>query len=445
VKFRLIKVSFYLGTIYEYGLLTVMKLKGKQKGSVLAALDIGSTKIACFIARVVDDDGHFEILGVGHQASAGMKAGSITDISAAEAAIRKTVHAAENMAADVMRGYPLREVVINVPGVHTRSNNFSVDVNIHGHEVTDNDVRRALVRAQEQEVGGDNELVHTIPTSYSIDGHNSIRQPRGMFGNNLEVDIHLVLGDLLSLRNVAGCIERSHLDIAALCSAPYAAGLASLVEDEMDLGCTVIDLGGGVSSFAVFQGGSMIYSGAVPLGGQHVTSDIARGLTTTVSDAERLKTLYGSAMSTHADEQELIDVPQIGENYNRHSQHIPRSVLVGIIQPRLEEILELLRAKLHDSGMGSIAGRRVVLTGGGSQLNGIRELAQIVLDKQVRLGRPIRVSGLAEAVNGPAFATTAGLLNYATQREHEMPSEIISHIAAGSMWDRVRVWLKENW
>ncbi len=422
-----------------------MNHKPKPKGSVIAALDIGSSKIACLIARVIDDEGRFEVLGSGHQASKGIKSGTVTDLDAAESAIRQAVHAAENMAAAAMKGYPLREVVINVPGVHARTHDFTIDVEIAGQEVTDNDVRRALAQAQGQAVNGDSELIHTIPVTYTIDGHNGIRAPRGMFGDRLAVDIRLVTGEINALRNIATCIERSHLDIAALCESCYAAGLSCLVEDEMDLGCTVIDMGGGLTSIAVFYNGAMVYGDAFPLGGQHVTSDIARGLTTTISDAERLKVLYGSAVASAMDENELIDVPQIGEDHQTHPNHAPRSLLVGIIQPRLEEILEMVRARLQDSGAGQYAGRRVILTGGASQLPGLRELSQSVLDKQVRLGQPLRAEGLADAVSGPAFATTAGLLTYIAERSDEIPAEIMAQVEPGTLWERARFWLRENW
>lgn len=421
------------------------KAKPKPKGSVIAALDIGSSKIACFIARVIDDEGHFEVLGVGHHASQGIKAGTITDMTAAENTIRQTVHAAEHMASNAMKGYPLRDVVINVPGVHAQSHNFNIDVEISGQEVTENDIQRALSKAQDMALGEDCELIHTIAAGYTLDGNGGVREPRGMTGDMLGVDIHLVTGDSAALRNMAATIERSHLDIGALCHASYAAGLSSLVEDEMDLGCTVIDMGGGVTSFAVFSGGSMIYSDAIAVGGHHVTNDIARGLTTGLNDAERLKTLYGSAMSANTDESELIDVPQIGEGAGATPHHVPRSLLIGIIQPRLEEIFEMVRAKLQDSGLGTSIGRRVVLTGGASQLPGTRDLAQLVLDKQVRLGRPIRVQGLADAVSGPAFSTMAGLLTYVSERYTEMPAEIMAQAEPDSLWDKVRIWMRENW
>ena len=422
-----------------------MKHKPKPRGSVVAALDIGSHKIACFIGRVVDDEGTVEILGVGYQAARGIRGGTVIDLEAAEASVRQTVHAAENMAADAMKGYPLREVVINVPGVYARSHLMSAEIQVHGHDITDNDVRRALAKAQDEVLSADYELIHTIPVNYRIDGREGIRDPRGMAGQHLEVGIHMVTAELSPLQNLASSIERSHLDIEALCSSPYAAGLASMVEDEMDLGCTVIDMGAGVTSLAVFQGGATIYTDAIPAGGWHVTNDIARGLTCATSDAERIKTLYGSAMASGTDDREVIDVPQLGEADRHSPNHIPRSVLIGIIQPRLEEILELVRAKLNDSGLGSQVGRRVVLTGGASQLPGLRELAQTVLDKQVRMGRPIRLSSLPDAVGGPAFATTAGLLHYITLRHDEMPAEIMASVEPGSLWERVKYWWKENW
>jgi len=416
-----------------------------SKGSLLAALDIGSSKIACFIARIIDDKGTFEVLGVGHHASVGVKNGTIADLDRAESAIRQTVHAAENMAAEVMKGYPLREVVVNLPGVHAASHGHTADVSVAGHEITDSDIRRALAKAQDQVLSEDYELIHTIPVGFRIDGHEGIVDPKGMFGQNMAADIHLVTGDIGALRNVATCIERSHLDITAFCHEAYAAGLASLVEDEVDLGCTVIDMGAGTTSFAVFQGGNILYSDAIPIGGAHVTNDIAKGLTTPLQDAERLKALYGSAIASNMDENELIDVPRLGESDTSEPNHVPRSLLVGIIQPRVEEILELVRARLNDSGLGASLGRRVVLTGGASQLNGMRELAEHVLDKQVRLGKPIRLSGLPDAVSGAGFATVAGLLTYIAEHGNEMPAQIMAEAAPGSLMERIKLWLRENW
>lgn len=418
----------------------------RPKGSLFAALDIGSSKTACFIGRIIDDAGTFEIIGVGHKPSEGIKNGIIIDLEAAESIIRQSVHAAENMAAEVMRGYPLREVVLGVSGVHVRSFGHSVDVNIGGHDITDNDVRRALARAQEKESDISLELIHTIPTFFRVDGQEGIRDPRGMFAEELKVDVNLVSGDSSALRNMASCVERSHLDISALCSGAYASGLSSLVDDEIDLGCTVIDIGAGVTSFAVFHSGYMIFCDAIPLGGQHITNDIARGLMTSKADAERLKIHYGCAVAANTDEGEMIEVSRLGEDM-QHEQpnYVPRSYLVGIMQPRLEEIFEHVRAKLKDSGLERIISRRVVLTGGACQTPGMRDLAGHVLDKQVRIGKPVRLTGLPEAVSGPGFSAVAGLLNYAAEHVDEMPAEIMANIRPDSMFERIKLWLKENW
>lgn len=422
-----------------------LKRKPKPKGSLLAALDIGSAKIACFIGRVADNEGTFEVLGVGHHPSSGIRNGTISDLAAAEGAIRQTVHAAENMAADVMKGYPLREVVVNLPGIHAISHGHTAEIQVAGHEITDNDLRRALMRAQDQIRSEQYDLVHTIPVDYRIDGHGGIREPRGMHGQDMSVDIHMVTGEASSIQNITTCIERSHLDVSAFCASSYAAGLACLVDDEMDLGCTVIDIGAGVTSIAVFHGGALIWLDAFALGGQYVTNDIAKGLTTSFADAERLKILYGSAIASSSDDQELIDVPRLGETDRAAPNHVPRSLLIGIIQPRLEEIFEIARARLSDSGLGPILGRRVVLTGGASQLAGLRDLAQHVTDKQVRIGRPIRLSGLPDAVSGPAFVTVAGLLAYVSDHYDEMPAYFSRQAPSGSLFERAKFWIRENW
>lgn len=419
-----------------------------KKGSLLAALDVGSSKIACFIARIADDEGHLELLGVGHHISSGVKSGRITSMAEAEAVIRKTVHASENMAAETMKGYPLREIIVNLPAIFTKTISCQTDVRISGHEITDNDIRRALAEAQSDvldEADEDFELIHTIPHSYKIDGHGGIAEPRGMVANNMSVDVGVTGGDVSAMRNLAGCIERCHLDITAFAAGPYASGLATLVEDEMDLGCTVIDMGAGTTSYAVFHNHKMIACGAIPIGGQHVTNDIAQGLGTAINDAERIKCLYGSAMAGTMDEMEMIDVPRLGEDHYGEPNHVQRSYLVGIIQPRLEEIFEFIRSDLKDSGLGSLIGRRVVLTGGASQMPGMRDLAEYVLDKKARHGRPIRISSLPDAVSGPAFASVAGLLSYVSERSDEMPADILAQVQPESLFEKVRQWLKENW
>jgi len=337
-------------------------------------------------------------------------------------------------------------VVVNLTSGTLMSHMVAVDVSIAGHEVRDQDLHRVLHHGRAQAAVTDRQVVHAIPVGYSIDGSRGIRDPRGMFGERLGVNMHMVTASTGPIQNLALCVERSHLKIAAIVISPYASGLACLVEDEIDLGVTCIDMGGGTTSIAVFFDGHLLYTDVIPVGGVHVTNDIARGLSTPLAHAERMKTLYGSALAGPADDREMISVPQIGEEDDDASMQIPRSMLSGIIQPRLEETLELVRDRLSQSGIENAAGRRVVLTGGASQMNGIRELAARILERQIRLGRPIRTAGLADSTGGPAFSTCAGLLHYSVNAPVEPTSLDIEPEAPRERGQFARIgrWLKDN-
>ncbi|MCI5060165.1 MAG: cell division protein FtsA [Alphaproteobacteria bacterium] len=422
-----------------------MKIKYKPEGSLLAALDIGSHKNACIIGRVVDQQGSVEVVGAAYQASQGIKNGAVVDLEKAGSSIRQVVHMAESMAAGAMKGYPLRDIIVNVPATHTSSHIISAQVDVSGKRVADKDINKVLSEAQNQLMAQDRELIHTIPVRCKIDGQEGIKDPVDMTGNILELDVHLVDTDMGPLQNLIHCVEQSHLDIEALCSSSYASGLACLVEDEMDLGCTLIDMGAGSTGFAIFQDGKVIHTGSVPIGSWHITNDLAKGLTCSNTDAERLKTLYGSALVAPSDENEVIEVQKLGENDQHATNQITRSLLIGIIQPRLEEILEFIQAQLEKAPLNAPVGRRVVITGGGSQLPGLRDLSQTVLDKQVRLGLPIKLSGLPDAMSGPAFSSVAGLITYAATRSHEIPGDILAQTGSGSLWEKFGRWWKENW
>ena len=415
------------------------KVKQIPRGGLIAGLDVGTSKMCCFIARV-GDEGHPQVIGIGHQLSHGVKSGVIVDMEAAERAILTTVHAAEQMA-----GETIRDVIVNVSGGQPTSQTVGVEVDIAGHEVGDGDLRRALDHGQTVNGGEDRRLIHSIPVGYRVDESRGIRDPRGMYGERLGVDMHLITAAAGPLRNLQTCVERCHLDTQALVISSYASGLATLVEDEMDLGVTVIDMGGGTTTIAVFFDGHVIYTDSIAIGGGHVTNDIARGLSTPLAHAERMKTLYGNCIPSPADEREVISVPQVGEEDPTNATTIPKSILVGIVQPRLEETFEIVRSRLETGGFDRIAGRRVVLTGGASQLSGVRELAALVLDKQVRTGRPLRINGLAEATGGPAFATAAGLLSYAGSADLETPKPArLLREEPNGLIGRIGTWFREN-
>ncbi len=418
--------------------------------NIIAALDIGSSKICCFIAEV-KGPGNIEVIGIGHQASKGVKSGTIIDLRATETAVAHAVEAAEVMAKDKLQGQPIKSILINVPGMHTLSHPLSVDVKISGHEVSERDVQNALLHSRNIVVPGKEELIHVIPAGYTLDRTRGIQEPRGMIGQSLGVNITAITGLSPALRHLAAVAGQNNLELDGFCSTPYASGLAASVGDELQLGCTVIDIGGGTTSIGVFLEGKLVYSAAIPVGGNHVTNDIARGLITSIADAERIKTLYGNAHATGIDNGEMIDIPPMGEEEHEHPNYVPRSYLTSIIQPRIEETFELVRQKIDDSGIGQITGRRVILTGGASQLPGLCDIGQLILDKQIRLGKPRNVKGLAEATGGPAFSTAVGLLIYAAEHADEIPVTAPTHNFTlpvpfnSAVLQKVTHWLKENW
>jgi cell division protein FtsA len=410
----------------------------RSRAGLIAALDVGSTKISCFIARV-EAGGKLRVVGIGQRVSGGVRCGMIVDMEAAQAAVSQAVAAAEDMA-----GETVSEVVASYAGGRLHSATVGSEIEIAGHEVSEGDLKRALDLSAPP-INGDSRIIHSIPINFTIDGVPNIRDPRGMYGEKLGVNMHLVSAPTGPLKNLATCIGRAHLDVERFVAAPYAAGLACLVEDEMDLGATCIDMGGGTTSIALFLGGRAIYIDSVPMGGAHVTSDIARGLSTPLAHAERLKTLHAHAIAVPADSKDIIAVPQVGEETSQEPNQVPKSILTGIVQPRLEEIFEHVRSRIEDSGLDKIVGRRIVLCGGASQLQGTRELAALVLDKQVRIGRPIRVVGLADATGGPAFAACAGLLLQAADQSLD-PILAARGEATGrsGLFGRFGLWLREN-
>ena len=411
----------------------------KLRTGIIAALDIGSAKVCCFIAHV-NTEGGIRVIGVAQQASTGVRNGSVVDMEAAQKAVLTAVSAAEELA-----GERIDRIFVNLSGGRVYSHVQEIEVSIAGHEIADTDLRRAKERNFQIEQPEDRELIHCLPVGYSIDGNRGIHDPRGMFGERLGVSFHHIYAAVGPIRNLRSCVARCHLDIEEVVVSPYASGLSCLVEDEKDLGVTLVDMGGGTTTIAVFYDGQIVFTDSIPVGGGHVTNDIARGLSTPVVHAERMKILYGSAVPAQSDDNEIIDVPLVGEDDHNQPNHVPRSILTGIIRPRVEETFELVRERLEASGAGRISGRRMVLTGGAAQLHGIPELAGLVLEKQVRIGRPLRISGLAEATSGPAFSACAGLLRYGVEKYSGAieDTQTGDDVPAGR-FARIGQWLKES-
>ncbi len=413
-------------------------IKGK-KGSV-AILDIGTNKVACFIAEP-GAEGELHVTGIGHQLARGMKSGMVTDINELETSVVAAVHAAEQMA-----GETIENVVVNLSGTHIKSHNISVELAVSGEGVSEQDIADILREGCNSVVDRDRSVIHCFATQYNLDGARGIRDPRTMYGSKLGADLHIITADNARLKNLAGCIARCHLNVSEFVVSSHAAGLGCLQPDEMDLGAIVIDVGGGETSFAVFSGGANVFSDVVPFGGNNVTSDVAKGLSTSLLDAERLKNLHGSAIAAPQDNQVMIDIPQLGDDESDEDNMMPRAMLIGIIRPRLEEIFELIRDKLNHSSVDTQSIRNVVLTGGGSQLVALRDLSGRILGKQVRLGKPHLVPGLADSVSGPSFSSAVGMLRYVQNRplEDRLFDRRRRTSGIASRTEKLMSWLKDN-
>ena len=410
---------------------------------MIAALDVGTSKVTCFIAER-DRQGELAIVGIGQDTAEGLKAGTVTDMAAAVKSIGTAVHRAE-----VMADTRVRELFVSVSGGAPQSTYADISLDVSGRQIGNTDIQAAFDVARADGAIEGREIVHAVSTAYDLDGSRDIRDPKGMYGKQLRVQLHMVSVANGAFRNLLSCLSRCDLDLEAPVISAYASGLACLVEDEKDLGVTIIDMGCGGTGLASFSGGEFNWTATVPLGGAHVTNDIALGLTTPLANAEHMKRLYASAIGGPADSREMIEVPQLGEPELHSARQIPRSLLTGIVRPRLEETFELVRDFLDSSGTAGASARRIVLTGGASQLQGVGELASEMLEKQIRLARPLPVQGLAEAVAGPNCATCAGLLIYAAERHDDSQTrrqmrEHTSPQPAGSALGRIGQWLRAN-
>jgi cell division protein FtsA len=436
----------------HYGLTPKMKPISPRRSALVAALDIGSSKVACLIGRLRPHPPQqglprrthaIEVVGFGHAAARGTKAGGVVNLVQAEEAIRRAVDGAERMA-----GVEIEAVVLAVAAGRLASDLFAAEIKLVGAAVSEGDIGRVLAAGNRHSLREGRAVLHSLPIGYSIDGGNGIRDPRGMLGARFGVDMHVATTDVAAARNLMLAVERCQLAVEAMAASPYVAGLSVLADDEADLGAAVVDMGAGTTTLAVFQAGRFVHAEGFALGGHNVTLDIARGLGASVADAERIKTFYGSVLVGGSDERDMITVPPMGEDEREQAQFVPRSALVHIVKSRVEEILEMVRDRLAASSFAAEARGRVVLTGGASQMTGLPELATHILGRPVRIGRPLGIGGLPDAAKGPAFAAATGLLAY-PQSAHleyfETRSKRYRTSGAGDgYFARVGQWLRES-
>lgn len=429
--------------------------KAAMDRGVVAILDVGSSKIACLVLRFdgperfTGGDGvgslagqsSFRVIGAATTRSRGVRFGEIDAMQETERAIRTAVQAAQKMA-----NLRVDHVIACLSGATPRSYGLNGEIDLTDSVVSENDVARVLSACDTPDFGDGREVLHAQPVNFALDHRSGLGDPRGQIGNRLACDMHVLTADALVLQNLLYCIKRCDLELAGLASSAYVAGISSLVEDEQELGAACIDLGGGTTGVSIFIKKHMIYSDSVRLGGDHITSDISKGLQVPLAQAERIKTFYGGAVATGMDDREMIEIGGDSGDYERDRRQVSRAELIGIMRPRIEEILEDVRARLDAAGFEHLPSQQIVLTGGGCQIPGLDGLASRILGQQVRLGRPLRVQGLPQAATGAAFSGAVGLCLFAAHPQDEwwdfeMPME---RYPARSLRRAVR-WFRDNW
>ena len=434
----------------QYGLTPKMKPLSPRRSTLVAALDVGTSKIVCLIGRLKprqSDDmlrhrSHgVGVLGFGHTLARGVKAGGIIDLAQGESSIRQCADLAERMAK-----MQLDSVIVSISAGRPSSELISASVDVAGASINERDIARVLTAGSRHSVRDGRVVLHSLPLGYVVDQASGVGNPRGMLARRFGIDMHVVTTDISVARNLMLTIERCHINVEAMVISPYVAGLSVLTADEAELGAAVIDMGAGTTTIAVFAGGRFVHVDGFALGGRHVTMDLARGLHARIPDAERIKTLYGSVLAGGSDERDMIAVPPLDSDELEAPQFVSRASLVRFIKPRIEEIFEMARDRLAVSPFAAEPRGGVVLTGGASQLAGVSGLATHVLGRPVRIGRPLGIAGLPEEANGPALAVAAGMLVYpqVAHLEHFEPRRTRHSLTGGGYIARVGRWLREG-
>lgn len=425
-----------------------------QRG-VIAILDIGTSKIACLILRFdgldqfADADGigpmagqsSFRVIGAATTRSRGVKFGEIDAMQETERAVRTAVKSAQSMA-----NVRVDHVIACFSGASPRSYGLAGEVELQDSVVSEQDVSRVLAACDVPDFGEGREALHAQPVNFALDHRSGLGDPRGQIGNRLAADMHLLTVDASVIQNILYCIKRCDLELAGLASSAYVSGISSLVEDEQELGAACIDMGGGTTGISIFIKKHMIYTDCVNMGGDHVTLDISKGLQVPFATAERIKTFYGGVVATGMDDREMIEIRGDTGDWEHDRRSVSRAELIGIMRPRVEEILEEVRARLDAAGFEHLPSQQIVFTGGASQIPGLDGLAPKLLGQQVRIGRPLRVQGLPQAATGAAFAASVGLCLFAAHPQDEWwDFDIPSERYPARSFKRAVKWFKDNW
>jgi cell division protein FtsA len=404
----------------------------------VVGLDIGSTKISCVVAEA-RENGTAHVVGLGEAPSRGLRRGVVVNLDTTSAAIKAAAEEAE-----VMAGVNVESATVGIAGAHIRSFNSRGVVALTGRDgaVSREDLRRVMDAAQAVSIPQDREIVHVLPQEFVLDEQGGISQPVGMIGSRLEANVHIVTAASTSVQNLVTCVNRAGIEVRDTVLEQLAIAETVLTEDEKELGVALIDIGGGTSDLAIFEKGSIWHTAVLPVGGEHFTNDLAVGLRTPIPEAERLKKKHGCALSSLVEETQAIEVPTVG---GRKPRLLSLQVLSEILQPRAEEIFNLLRDEVVRAGFERQLNAGVVLTGGATLLPGLPEVAEQVFDLPVRIGVPRGVEGLIEPASGPQHAVAMGLALYgarhqAPRRRTSIPIDVG---LLGRVGGRVRQWFSE--
>lgn len=404
-----------------------------KKDDIVVGLDIGTTKICAIVGEKTDTG--INIVGIGSSVSTGLRKGVVINIDSTVESIRKAVEEAELMA-----GYEISSVYCGIAGGHIKGFNSHGIVAVKDKEVKDSDIRRVIDAAKAVAIPLDREVIHIIPQEYIIDDQDGVREPLGMSGVRLEAKVHIVTGAVSSAQNIIKSANRTGLNVSDIVLQQIASAEAVLEPDEKELGVALIDIGGGTTDIAIFSGGSIVHTAVLSLGGNHITNDIAVGLRTPTPDAEKLKIKYGCAMTSMVQKDEMIEVQTVG---GRKSRTFSKKAIAEIIEPRVEEIFNLVQREIVKSGYENLLASGIVITGGCTLLNGMQELAEMTFDMPIKRGNPKGFGGLLDIVNSPIYATGVGLVIYGSKDQTSTKFKIREKNIYHKVKSRMMEWITE--
>jgi cell division protein FtsA len=404
-----------------------------KKNSIVVGLDIGTSKVCAVIGEMTENG--VDIIGVGSHASQGLRKGVVINIESTVNSVKKAVEEA-----GLMAGCEVHTVFTSISGAHIKAFNSHGIVAVKNKEVTQRDLERVIDAARAVAIPMDRDVLHVLPQDYIIDDQDGIREPLGMSGVRLEAKVHIVTGAATSAQNIVKCCNRTGLSVAEIVLAPLAAAAAVLTDEERELGVVLIDVGGGTTDIAIYHDGTVKHTAVIGIGGNHVTNDIASGLRTPFNDAERIKQRHGSAKALMISADERVHVPSVA---GKGAGSVSRQILCEIIEPRLDEIFELVQKEVAKSGFEGALTSGIVITGGSMLLPGAVEMAERSFGLPVRLGVPTHVGGLVDIIGNPTYSTGVGLVLHGMKRHERTVYRIRDDKILSKVKHRMSDWLSE--